>query len=98
MITLRNLLLAAILVMPTPGFAQSPQDHEVHHPDGETSTQGPPAQPASPTGGTMGPGMMGRGMMSGGTMGQGQMGSDMMTGQGPAAYPAMPMTNMMMRG
>ena len=87
MIALRNLLLAAILASALPAFAQTPQDHEAHHPDSAAGAQPRPAEPAPPAGGMTGSGMMGEGMMGGGMMmGQGEMGSDMM-----------PMVNMMMR-
>jgi hypothetical protein len=70
MTALRDLLLATILAFTAPAFAQSPQDHEAHHPD---------AQPSAPTGSMMGPGMMGQGSTSGSMMmGQGQMGPGMM--------------------
>jgi hypothetical protein len=90
MTALRDLLLAAILASTAPAFAQSPQDHEAHHPE---------AQPTAPTGSMMGPGMMGQGSTSGGMMiGQGQMRAGMMMGQGQPGSTVMPMTNMIMRG
>jgi hypothetical protein len=83
----RTLLLAASLLWAAPALAQSPQDHEAHHPDGAAGAQTQPAEPAPPSGGTTGPGM-GRGMMGGSMMGQDQNGPGGMMG----------MMNMMMRG
>ena len=93
MVAFRSMAVAAFLIGITPGFAQTAQDRDAHHPDG-ANPRPQATQSASPQGGMAGPGMMGgnmmgRGMMGGGNMmGQGQMGPGGM----------MPMMNMMMRG
>src|SRR6516165_1956858 len=81
---MKRLTLAAALLLATvsfPSWAQSPADHEVHHPDQKESPAAKqPSPPAAPSG-MMGPGTMGgaQGMMGG---------KGMMDGN-------MPMTNMM---
>ncbi|MEY9494423.1 hypothetical protein ABIF33_003443 [Bradyrhizobium elkanii] len=82
---MKPLTLAAALLLATvssSSWAQSPADHEAHHPDQKE----PPAatQPAPPAGQ---PGMMGQGMMGGP---QGMMG-----GRGMMMGGNMPMANMM---
>ncbi len=91
---LRTGSLAAVLLLAAAAFAQTPQDHEAHHPGGETGA--PPAAAAPETvpgqmsgqSSGMGQGMMGPNMMGGmmGSMGSGGM----MEGRG-----MMPMMNMM---
>src|SRR3974390_1757484 len=81
---MKHLTLAAALLLATvsfPSLAQSPADHEAHHPDQkESPTAKQPSPPAAPSG-MMGPGTMGgaQGMMGGRGMMDGNM----------------PMTNMM---
>ena len=81
---MKPLTLAAALLLATvslPSWAQSPADHEAHHPDQkESPTAKQPSPPAAPSG-MMGPGTMGgsQGMMGGRGMMDGNM----------------PMTNMM---
>ena len=65
-----TLLFAALSY---PAFAQSPADHEGHHPGaGQAPAAAQPTPPAGQPGGRqgmMGGGMMGRGMMGGDAMG-----------------------------
>lgn len=81
---MRYPVLAAALMMTalsSSSFAQSPADHEAHHPQQQNAAPAPP-QPAPPAGQSgAGQGMMGGGMMGGGMM-------NMMGGN-------MPMMNMM---
>jgi len=81
---MRYPVLAAALMMTalsSSSFAQSPADHEAHHPQQPNAAPAPP-QPAPPAGQSgAGQGMMGGGMMGGGMM-------NMMGGN-------MPMMNMM---
>ena len=79
---MRYPVLAAALMMTalsSSSFAQSPADHEAHHPQNAAPAPPQPAPPAGQSG--AGQGMMGGGMMSGGMM-------NMMGGN-------MPMMNMM---
>lgn len=80
--------IAAALLFVTlaqPGLAQSPADHQGHHPAEEQAASPQSSSPASPSteresparGGDM-MGMMGRGMMGQGMKGQGAMGGDAM--------------------
>ena len=75
---MKPLTLAAALLLATvsfPSWAQSPAEHDVHHPDQKGSpTVQQPSPPASQPG-TMGPGMMGgaQGMMGGRAMMDGNM-------------------------
>jgi hypothetical protein len=62
---MRQSMLAAALLLLTlnsPSFAQSPADHQAHHPD---ETQAPAAQPATPPDAPRGMGAMNRGGMMG---------------------------------
>jgi Ca2+-binding EF-hand superfamily protein len=80
--------IAAALLFVTfaqPGLAQSPADHQGHHPAEEQAASPQSSSPASPAterqsptrGGDM-MGMMGRGMMGQGMKGRGAMGGDAM--------------------
>lgn len=73
---LRTGSLAAVLLLAVTAYAQTPQDHEAHHPAGETGTPpsgaAPEAGPGQMSGqssgmdqGMMEPNMMGGGMMAG---------------------------------
>jgi len=69
---MRHATLAAALLLTSlsyPSWAQSPADHEAHHPDQKEAPAAKPATPAPGQGG-MGAsqGMMGQGMMGGGMM------------------------------
>jgi EF hand len=78
---MRRLTIAAALLFTTlsnPAFAQSPADHDAHHPGTE---QAPSATQTTPSSGQPGgrQGMMGGGgMMRGGMMGRGMMGAEAM--------------------
>ncbi len=96
----RSTLAAAALlsILSYPAWAQSPTDHDAHHPQ-QTEALAPtqPAPPAAQSGtgqGMMGQDMMGQGMMRQGMMGQGMMGSGSMNMTGGN----MPMMNMGMMG
>jgi hypothetical protein len=71
---MNSILLTAIGFVALTGsaFAQSPQEHQQHHPGGGTSAKPPSASTAQPRG----PMPIVRGMMPS----QGQSGSGMMTG------------------
>jgi hypothetical protein len=88
----RTLLLAASLIWAASAFAESPQDHEAHHPAGTAGAQAQPAEPSAPSGGATAPGTTGQGMMRG-MMGGSMMGPDQSIPGG-----MMGMMNMMMRG
>jgi hypothetical protein len=88
----RTLLLAASVVWAAPALAQSPQDHEAHHPDSAAGAPAQPAEPSPPSSGTTGPGMTGQGMM------RGMMGGSMMSQDPNGPGGMMGMMNMMMRG
>ncbi|MBR0857022.1 EF-hand domain-containing protein [Bradyrhizobium liaoningense] len=81
----RPIIAAALLLtaVSCPAFAQSPADHENHHPGaGELPTITQPApsvgQPGERQGMKSGGDMMGGGMMGRGMMGRGMMGGEMM--------------------
>ena len=83
MIIIRKAALAVAILIATPAFAQTAQDHDAHHPD--TGTAAAQAQPAPPTGEPARPGMPAGGMMGGtgpgammGSGGGDMMGGDMM--------------------
>lgn len=79
-------LLAAVLVaLAAPAFAQSPAEHEQHHPGGTSASQAQstaPAQPQTSHAQSGSQNQMGQMMQSQGMMGQGMMGGSMMQGQG----------------
>jgi hypothetical protein len=64
---MKHLIAAALILVATStlGWSQSAEDHEKHHPQQQEMAPAP-AQPPPPAGqsGTMGPGMMGGGMMN----------------------------------
>ena len=69
MITFRGTALAAAFVLAAvPALAQTAQDHNAHHPNGEPTAQGETSEPKSPQAGMMCGNMMGEGMASSGGM------------------------------
>jgi hypothetical protein len=81
----RPTIAAALLLfaLSHPAFAQSPSDHEAHHPGSDQGAApnqlAPPASQYGERQGMMGGGdMMGRGMMGRGMMGRSMMGADAM--------------------
>ncbi len=81
---LRTGSLAAVLLLAVAAYAQTPQDHETHHPAGETSA--PPTGAAPEAGPAQVPGQssgMGQSMMGPNMMGGGMMGPNMMGGMSP---------------
>lgn len=95
---LRTGSFAAVLLLAAAAYAQTPQDHEAHHPAGETGAPPtgatPEAAPGQMSGQSsgMGQGMMGPNMMGGGMMG-GMGSAGMMDGRGMISM--MSMMNMM---
>ena len=79
-------LLAAVLVaFAAPALAQSPAEHEQHHPGGTPVAQAQstaPAQPQTPPAPSGSQMPMGQMMQGQGMMGQGMMGQGMMQGRG----------------
>ena len=81
----RSTIAAAVLftALSSPAFAQSPSDHEAHHPRPDqvpapTQTTPPPGQSAERQGMMGGGDMMGRGMKGRSMMGEDTMGPPMM--------------------